>query len=110
MWNRMVKIIALGAVLTLAVSPAAEAGRNKPSRKVTRTETHPYSGFAGIFVEGSTASFCVSDTGCLALTPAPREKYLTLELADTNGTAVPFLVTVNGTNSAYCGSTDSPIW
>lgn len=106
------KWLAPAVVVTLLVAPTAEGARKrkKPPKRITRVETHEYQSPSGTEVADSAASVCVQGQGCILLVPRRKETYVSIELSDATELAAPFLVTLNGRRSAYCGSSARPIW
>lgn len=98
------KVVSSSIVLMLALVPVADAARR--SEKRTRTESHEYSGPAGLEGQGSQASACINGSGCLVLHPLKGEQYLSLHVTDTVGSATPFHIGFHGANTVYCGDSD----
>ena len=101
------KIGLLCLVVAVSILPAAEA---KKAKRVTRTETHDYSASGGFEAVAVTTTICAQESACLVLTPKRKEKYVSLQIADTSGTPAPFSVSVNEASSVHCGETFQPVF
>lgn len=108
MRRKLAKIVVAAVALAVAVSPIAEA--KGKAKKTTRTVSYEYTGPAGVEAQGSTAQYCGPDQGCFSTAAQRKERYVSIEVTDSTGGDVPFLLDVNGATTAYCGSTNRPVW
>ena len=112
----MKRILVLSMVLGLVFGSiaAADAGKKKKPKKVTREAQGAYDAPTPVAVGGCAQTGAI---GCVTIPSGPGERYVTVTVTDATGTPVPVSIQADldgnaqsdTTYGAFCGETSEPV-